>query len=200
MKHNHAIKLCLVSASIVLAAAAGCASGTGGSSSSASSTPQGPAFEVASMLSGTYQLRDDKSDLRLQIGSTSGAGSNFNLLATASGTYEGRDLHQQGVIRLDTEGPDVRMSVIPHFAPVTELSPDVNRFSGTELQAVCSLYLEPDEGKWRGATQGPGTCVQAVTGAAGQWQVEILPGALRFTDVGTKQALVFQKTQDTASR
>ncbi|HEV8579477.1 MAG TPA: hypothetical protein VGX68_10385 [Thermoanaerobaculia bacterium] len=200
MKYNQAIKLCLVSASLLLAAAAGCASGNAGTKSSASSAPQGPAFQVASMLSGTYQLRDGNSDVRLQIGTTGGAGSNFNLLATASGTYEGRDLHQQGVIRLVSEGPDVRMSVIPHFAPVTELSPDVNRFSGTELQAACSLYLEPDKGKWSGATLGPGTCVQAVTGAAGQWQVEILPGALRFIDVGTKQALVFQKTGDSVSR
>jgi hypothetical protein len=197
--NNHALKICLVTAALLLAA--GCASGSkAGANSSAASAPQGPAFEVASMLSGTYKLRDDSSDVQLQIGTTGGAGSSFNLLATASGTYAGRDLHQQGLIRLASEGPDVRMSVIPHFAPVTELSPDVNRFSGTELQAACSVYLEADEGKWRGATQGPGTCVQAVTGAAGQWRVEILPGALRFTDVGTKQALLFQKTEDSVSR
>jgi len=200
MKHKHTVKASLLLASILLAAV-GCASGRSGSPYSRSAAPpQGPAFEVASMLSGTYKLRDSNSDLRLQIGSTSGVGSSFNLLATTTGTYNGKDLHQQGVIRLSSEGPDVLMSVVPHFAPVTELSPDVNRFSSTELRAACSLQLEPDNNRWIGSTVGPGSCVQAVTGAAGQWQVEILPGALRFTDVGTKQALVFEKTGDRASK
>jgi len=201
MKHKHTIKASLLLASILLAAI-GCASAKGGApySRSAAAPPQGPAFEVASMLSGTYKLRDSNSDLRLQIGSTSGTGSAFNLLATTSGTYNGKDLHQQGVIRLTTEGPDVLMSIVPHFAPVTQLSPDVNRFSSTELRAACSLHLESDKERWIGTTLGPGSCVKAVTGAAGQWQVEVLPGALRLTDVGTKQALVFEKTGDRASK
>jgi hypothetical protein len=42
--------------------------------------------------------------------------------------------------------------------------------------------------------------VRAVAGAAGQWQVEILPGTLRFVDVRTKQALVFEKTSDRTGR
>jgi hypothetical protein len=200
MKHKHTVKASLLLASILLAAI-GCASAKGGAPYSRSAAPpQGPAFEVASMLSGTYKLRDSNSDLRLQIGSTSGVGSSFNLLATTSGTYNGKDLHQQGVIRLSSEGPDVLMSVVPHFAPVTELSPDVNRFSRTELQAACSLQLESDQGRWVGTTVGPGTCIQPVTGVAGQWQVQILPGALRLVDVGTKQALVFEKTGERASK
>jgi hypothetical protein len=196
MKYQSLPKLILVPILVFFAAATGCASGTGGSSAAV----QGPAFDVASMLSGTYKLRDDNSDVRLQIGSTGGVGSNFSLLATASGTYEGRALNQQGVIQLASEGPDVRMSVVPHFTPVTELSPDVNRFSETELRAACSLHLSSDEQRWVGTTHGTGTCVQAVTGATGQWQVEILPGALRFTDVATKQTLVFEKTGDRVSR
>jgi len=200
MKHNHTYKLLLVLASILLAAAAGCASSHGSPYSRSAAPPQGPAFEVASMLSGSYRLRDSNSDLRLDIGSTSGIGSRFDLLATTSGTYNGKDLHQQAVLRLVTEGPDVRMSIIPHFSPVGELSPDLHRFSRIELQGACSVYLQPDEGRWTGTTAGPGTCVQAVTRAAGQWQVEILPGALRFVDVGTKQALAFEKTGERTSK
>jgi hypothetical protein len=188
MKHNNLIKLCLVLAAILLIP------------SVRPAAAQGPASEVAAMIAGVHQLKNDHADVRLQISSLSGTGSTVNLLVTASGTYAGKGIRQQGVIQLATEGPDVRVTIIPHFAPVTELSPDVNRFSQTELQAACSVYLTRDEGKWVGATQGPGTCVQAVTGAAGQWQVEVLQGALRFTDVGTKQALVFRKTGEAASR
>jgi len=200
MKYRNTVKLCLVLTPLFLAATLGCASGKGAYSSSRAAAPQGPAFEVASMLSGTYKLKDESSDLRLQIGSTGGVGSSFDLLATASGTYQGKPLSQQGVIRLSTEGPDVLMSIVPHFSPVTELSPDVNRFSRTELQAACSLHLESDEQRWIGTIPGSGTCVKAIIGAAGQWQVEVLPGALRFVDVGTKQALVFQKTGESVSR
>jgi hypothetical protein len=32
-----------------------------------------------------------------------------------------------------------------------------------------------------------------VGGAVGQWQVEVLPGTIRFTRAGGQQALVFQK-------
>src|SRR6185295_6559525 len=96
MKYKNLVKLCLVLTSVVLIAAAGCASGKGAYSSSRAATPQGPAFEVASMLSGTYKLNDGSSDLRLQIGSTGGVGSSFDLLATASGTYQGKPLSQQG--------------------------------------------------------------------------------------------------------
>lgn len=188
MKHKTLITISLVIAAIFLL------------SSARSAAAQGPASEVASMISGAHQFRNEKSEVRLQISSLSGGGSTVNLLVTASGTHEGREVRQQGVIQLASEGPDVRVTVIPHFAPVTETSPDVNRFSETELRAACNLYLERDEGKWIGATQGPGTCVQAVTGAAGQWQVEVLSGALRFIDLGTKQALVFQKTGNSVSR
>ncbi len=188
MKHSTIIKISLVLAAIFLVSAP------------RSAAAQGSASEVASMISGTHQLRNEDSDVRLQISSTGGVGSTMNLLVTASGTYKGKEVRQQGVIRLVSEGPDVRVTVIPHFSPVTELSPDVNRFSEIEQRSACTLYLERDEGKWTGATEGPGTCVQAVTGAAGQWQVEILRGALRFVDVGTKQALCFQKTQDSVSR
>ncbi len=188
MKHNSLIKHSWVLATILLVLSA------------LPAAAQGPASEVASMISGVHHLKDANSDVRLQISSLSGGGSTVNLLVTGSGTYHGKDVRQQGVIQLASEGPDVRVTIVPHFAPVTELSPDVNRFSETELRAACSVVLTRDEGKWVGATLGPGSCVQAVTGAAGQWQVEVLRGALRFIDAGTKQALVFQKTGDAASR
>jgi hypothetical protein len=201
MKHKHTVKISLILGSILLVAT-GCASAKGGSSAarSAAVAPQGPAFEVSSKLSGSYKLKDSNSDLRLDIGSTRGTGTAFSLLATASGTYNGKDVSQQGVIRVSSEGPDVLMSIVPHFSPVTELAPNVNRFSSTELRASCDFPLTAVNGRWVGTTVGSGTCVRAVAGATGQWQVEILPDALRFTEVGTKQALVFEKTGERASK
>lgn len=177
----------------------GCA--TGSSQGGASTGGRGPAFDVAALLSGTYRLQDDDSNLRLDISSTGGVGSTFDLLATTSGTYEGRSINEQGGLRLATEGPDVRMTVIPRFGEaVTAASPGINDFSPAEIRAACDVYLRSDERGWMGATLGSGDCVRAVAGAAGQWQVEILPGTIRFVDAATKQALVFQKTSDRTGR
>lgn len=188
--------LLLISLTTVLT---GCASG--GNQSGQSAGARGPAFDVAALLSGTYRLQDEGSNLRLDISSTGGVGSTFNLLATTSGTYEGRSISEQGGLRLATEGPDVRMTVIPRFGEaVTAASPGINDFSPAELRAACDIYLQSDERGWAGATQGSGDCVRAVGGAAGKWQVEILPGTIRFVDVATKQALVFQKTSDRRGR
>jgi hypothetical protein len=188
--------LLLISLTTVLT---GCA--TGGSQGGPSTGALGPASDVATLLSGTYRFQDDDSNLRLDISSTGGVGSTFNLLATTSGTYEGRSISEQGGLRLATEGPDVRMTVIPRFGEaVTAASPGINDFSPAELRSSCDVYLRSDEQGWAGATQGSGDCVRAVIGAAGQWQVEILPGTIRFVDQGTKQALVFQKTSDRTGR
>jgi hypothetical protein len=180
----------------------GCASGgnQAGSQQGGSSNGVG-ASDVASLLNGSYKLQDSGSDLRLNISSTQGVGSRFTLLATASGTYQGHGVNEQGVLELQTEGPDVRMVVIPHFGePVTVLSPDIAQFSPAERQAACQLHLRSDENGWMGTTLGQGDCVRAIGGAIGQWQVEILPGTIRFVDAKTKQALVFEKTGDRATR
>ena len=182
--------LLLISLTTILTACA-----AGGSRSGQSPGAQGPAFDVAALLSGTYRLQEDSSSLRLDISSTGGVGSTFSLLATTSGTYKGRSISEQGGLRLATAGPDVRMTVIPRFGEaVTAASAGINDFSPAELRAACDVYLRSDERGWTGATQGSGDCVRAVSGAAGQWRIEILPGTLRFVDVATKEALVFQKT------
>jgi hypothetical protein len=188
----------LVSLAVALT---GCASGGNQGGQKDGDSTGARASGVASLLNGSYQLQGGDSDLRLDISSTRGFGSRFTLLATASGTYQGRGVNEQGILELETEGPDVRLSVIPHFGePVTVLSPDVTQFSDAERQSACQFHLRPDENGWMGTTLGQGDCVRAIGGALGQWQIEILPGTIRFTDAKTKQALVFQKTGDKASR
>ena len=157
-------------------------------------TGSGPASDVASLLNGTYRLQEGDSDLRLDISSTSGVGSSFSLLATAAGKLDGRSVNEQSTIRLQTEGPDVMMTLIPRFGePVTQLSPDVDEPSPGEIQGACTLYLQPSDEGWAGAPPGRGTCVQAIAGATGQWQVEIQPGLIRFSDPKTQRALVFRE-------
>jgi hypothetical protein len=200
-KHHRLVFILFASLAVALT---GCASGGNQTGSQQGSNSSGVgASDVASLLNGSYKLQDQDggSDLRLNISSTQGVGSRFTLLATASGTYQGHGVNEQGVLELETEGPDVRMAVIPHFGePVTVLSPDVTQFSPAERQAACQLHLRSDENGWMGTTLGQGDCVRAIGGAIGQWQVEILPGTIRFVDAKTKQALVFQKTGDRAGR
>lgn len=194
--HRSLLPILLLAGLVALAA---CASGGTGQDRSAGA--RGPAFDVASLLSGTYRLHNGDSNLRLDISSTGGVGSELELLATASGRYGGRNVNEQGVIVLESAGPDVRMSIVPHFGePVTVLSPNLTEFSQSELGSACTLHLQSDERGWAGATQGKGACVRAVGGAVGQWQVEILPGTIRFSDPGTRQVLVFQKTSDRRGR
>ncbi|HEX6901053.1 MAG TPA: hypothetical protein VF789_15120 [Thermoanaerobaculia bacterium] len=161
----------------------------------------GPASDVASLLNGTYRLQEGNSDLRLDISSTSGVGSSFSLLATASGRLDGRSVSEQSTIRLETEGPDVMMTIIPRFGePVTQLSPDAEQISQGEIQSACTLFLTPYDEGWAGRPPGTGTCARAIAGATGQWQVEILPKTIRFSDPKTQRTLVFQEVEGRQGR
>lgn len=187
MKSGGVSKFFLVLLVGVAVTAYGCASGPGAGT--------GPASDVASLLNGTYRLQEGGSDLRLDISSTSGVGSRFELLATASGTYEGRSVSQQSVLQLQTEGPDVLVNIIPRYGePVTQVSPDVGELSQREIQGACTLYLRPDDEGWAGAAPGTGSCVQAIAGATGQWQMEVHPGTIRFSDPKSNRTLVFRET------
>lgn len=56
-----------------------------------------------------------------------------------------------------------------------------------------------DEG-WAGRPPGKGTCARAIAGATGQWQVEILPGTVRFSDPKTQRVLVFREVEGRQGR
>lgn len=187
---KHPVVFVLLAALALIAT--GCA---GGGAASSGAVGSGPASDVASLLNGTYRLQEGDSDLRLDISSTSGVGSSYSLLATASGRLDGRSISEQSVIRLQTEGPDVMMTIIPQFGePESQLSPDVNQPSQREIQGACTLYLRPYDEGWAGAPPGTGACVQAIAGATGQWQVEVQPGVIRFSDPASNRTLEFRET------
>jgi hypothetical protein len=162
-----------------------------------SSTRHGDAAEVASVLMGTYRLQGSDSDVRLQIESSGGTADSGNLLVTLSGRFQGNDLNQQGVIHLDNQGSQVLMSLTPKLTQGPEAAAKPSgQVSSTEMQAACTLYLQPSGQGWTGTTKDPGNCVKALAmnRDVGQWQFQLMPQEIRVTDATSKQTLVFAKT------
>lgn len=180
---------------IIAAGLGGCASGEGSRTGRQGGTPE---VRLASMLTGSYRAEGEGVDLRLDIASigTRVGAEGYNLFARVSGRHGDRNVREQGVVRLDTEGGDVLATLIPHFdATVTELSPNVGRFSQAELNAACDLYLRLARGGYAGATQGSGTCIRAVGGAVGQWSVTVQPDTIRLSGSRAGQELVFRRIE-----
>jgi FlaG/FlaF family flagellin (archaellin) len=165
-----------------------------------SSTRHGDAAEVASVLMGTYRLQGgDAGDanVQLQIASSGGTDDSGNLLATLSGRFQGHDLNQQGIIHLDNQGSRVLMSLTPKLiqGPEAAAKPS-GQVSSTEMQAACTLSLQPAGQGWTGTTKDPGNCVKALAmnRDVGQWQFQLTSQEIRITDATSKQTLVFEKT------
>ncbi len=165
-----------------------------------SSTRRGDAPAVSSMLTGTYQLKSDTADLKLQVMSSGGTDRSGNLRATLSGRFQGQDVNQQGVIHLDNQGDQVLMTITPRLTQGPEaLAKPSGQVSSTEMSAACTLSLHPSGPGWAGTTQDPGDCVKALplkTQEVGQWQLRLRSDELRVTDVTSRKTLVFQKVSD----
>jgi hypothetical protein len=174
--------------------------GAQGDDTKGSSTRHGDAAEVASTLMGTYRLQRDDADVRLRIESSGGTGDSGNLLATLSGRFQGKELNQQGIIHLDNQGSQVLMSLTPRLTQGPEATAKGSgQVSSTEMRAACNLSLQSSGEGWTGTTQDPGNCVKALGLGGqqiGQWQLQVLTGEIRVTDVTSKQSLAFQKTSD----
>lgn len=159
--------------------------------------PAGVAWQVASMLSGTYRGEGEISGLRLDISSAQEdlpSPSLFNLFAKLTGKYGRRNFNEAGVIQVEPHVDRVLVAVVPHFDPsVSLLSDEATAFSPTEINAACHLVFLPLDEGYAGRTQGSGTCVRALGGAVGEWVVQILPGEVRLSQPNSSEALVFRK-------
>ena len=133
-------------------------------------------FELSQMLSGTFQGSTPGNDLRLTIRSATTDPSHlYDLYVQAAGKYQGRNVRQQGLIRLESQGKGVYFGYIPHFDPgVSSLSSDVARFTESEANAACGLVMEPASDGYEGETVGS-TCIRAIRGATGKWTIEVSP-------------------------
>jgi hypothetical protein len=153
-------------------------------------------FELSQMLSGTFQGSTPGNDLRLTIRSATTDPSHlYDLYVQAAGKYQGRNVRQQGLIRLESQGKGVYFGYIPHFDPgVSSLSRDVARFTESEATAACGLVMEPNGDGFAGETVGS-TCIRAIRGATGKWTIEVEPGSIRIRNVKSGETLRFKKTE-----
>ena len=151
-------------------------------------------YELANLLSGTWQGSTPGNDLRLQIRSATTDPSHlYDLYVQVSGKYQGDNVRQQGLIRLEGQGKSVYFGYIPHFDPtVTAMSTDVARFSEEEANAACGLVMDPKGDGFAGETVGS-TCARAVRGALGKWTIELEPGSIRIRNVASGETLRFKK-------
>lgn len=152
-------------------------------------------FELSSMLSGTWQGSTPGNELLLQIRSATTDPSHlYDLFLQVSGKYQGQNVRQQGLIRLETQGKSVYFGYIPHFDPTASaLSTDVARFTEEEANAACGLVMDPKGDGFAGETVGS-TCARAVRGAIGKWTIEVEPGSIRIRDTKSGETLRFKKS------
>ncbi|MGH9389097.1 MAG: hypothetical protein ACRD1Z_05725, partial [Vicinamibacteria bacterium] len=142
----------------------------------------------------TYQGSTPGNDLKLTIRSVTTDPSHlYDLYLQVSGKYQGRNVRQQGLIRLEGQGNSVYFGYIPHFDPaVSSLSTDVARFTEEEANAACGLMMEPKGDGFAGETVGS-TCARALRGAIGKWTIEVEPGSMRIRNVKSGETLRFRR-------
>ncbi len=151
-------------------------------------------FELASILSGTFQGSTPGNELRLDLRSLlTDPQHPYDFFLEVTGRYQGENVRRQGLLRLEPQGRDVTLGYIPHFdATVTSLSSDATRFTESEANAACSFQLKPSGDGFAGETL-PGSCAVAMRGALGKWTIELEPGSIRLREVKSGETLRFKK-------
>lgn len=153
-----------------------------------------PAFQAASILSGTFKGSTPGNDLRLDLRPvTTDPQHLYDLFLECVGRYQGDNVRRQGLLRLESQGRGVYLGYIPHFdATVTSFSPEATRFTQSEINAACGFVLAPRGDGFAGETPGS-SCAMALRGALGKWTVEIEPGSIRIREVKTGETLRFRR-------
>jgi len=153
-----------------------------------------PVYEVAKILSGTFQGSTPGNELRIDLRPvTTDREHLYDMFLEVTGKYQGSNVRRQGLVRLESQGGKVYLGYIPHFdATVTALSPEATRFSESEANAACGMTLVPRGDGFAGETPGA-TCASAMRGALGKWTVEIEPGLIRLREVKSGETLRFAR-------
>ncbi|MDQ2969712.1 MAG: hypothetical protein M3R62_00750 [Acidobacteriota bacterium] len=173
----------------VLLAAAGLLAG--GVSTAASGNQ---VFELATILSGTFQGSTPGNDLRLDLRPVpTDAQHPYDLFLEVTGKYQGQNVRRQGLVRLELQGKDVYFGYIPHFdATVTSMSVGATRFTDSEANAACGFHFAPRGDGFVGETSGS-SCAFALRGATGKWTVELEPGSILLRDAKSGETLRFKR-------
>lgn len=153
-----------------------------------------PVYDIANILSGTFQGSSPGNELRLDLRPVpTDTDHPYDLFVEVSGKYLGENVKRQGLIRLETQGEGVYIGYVPHFNPtVTALSPDAARFSQNEANAACGLTLRVAGDGFSGETSGS-TCAFALRGASGKWSIDLEPGTIRLRNVASGETLRFRR-------
>ena len=118
----------------------------------------------------------------------------YDLFLEVSGSFDEDNVREQGFMHLESQGRGVYLGYIPHFDPtVSALSPRATRFSASEANAACALYMEPQGDGFFGEVQGT-TCAFAIRGAIGKWNLRVEPGTLVVQSVSSGETLRFRRT------
>ena len=185
---KHPSRLLLLAAALVFAAGSRAEAATGN-----------PVFELASILSGTFQGSTPGNDLRIDLRSVvTDSEHRYDLFLEVAGKYQGDVVQRKGLLRLETQGADVYVGYIPHFdVTVTSLSPRATQFTDSEANAACGFHLAPKGDGFAGETSGA-SCAFALRGAAGKWTVELEPGSIRLRNVASGETLRFKRVGKSA--
>ncbi len=154
------------------------------------------ALELANILSGVFIGATPNNNLRLDIHTiTNDPLHSYDLFLTVSGKFEDTNVRQQGLIRLESQGPNVYFGYVPHFDPtISALSPRVGQFSDSEASAACGFSMKAKGDGFAGETLGS-QCAIAMRGAIRKWSIEIEPGSIRLQDSKTGETLRFKKLE-----
>ena len=169
----------------------------GAAATSLMAAPSDQLFEIASLLSGTFEGSTPGNHLNVNMSTLANEPDHpYDQFVQIAGKFEDDNVRQQGVIRLERQGQDVYFTYIPHFNPmVSSLSNDAGRFTERELTSACSFVMKPKGDGFIGETLGTTTCALALRGAVGKWSFEIEPGNLRIRNTVSGQTLRFRQAE-----
>jgi hypothetical protein len=150
--------------------------------------------DLTTMLGGTWEGVTPGNSLRLNIQSvTTDPSHPYDLFLLVAGSFQGTNVRQGGLIRLESQGRSVYFGFIPHFDPtVTALSPNAARFTAEEANAACGFHLKPVGDGFEGEAVGS-TCARAMRGAVGKWTIQTEPGSIRLQEAKSGETLRFRR-------
>jgi hypothetical protein len=158
------------------------------------SAADSPVYDIASILSGTFQGATPGNELRLDFRPVPTDPQHpYDLFVEVTGKYLGQNVRRQGLLRLESQGRGVYVGFIPKFdATVTALSPDATRFSENEANAACGFTLRAQGDGFSGETT-VSACAFALRGGTGKWSIELEPGTIRLRNVASGETLRFRR-------
>jgi hypothetical protein len=149
------------------------------------------------MMSGTWRGVTPGNDLSVSIEPVVIRSLNhpYDLFLQVRGRFENDNVSQQGYLHVFNQGSSILLGYIPHFDPtVSGLSSRAARFTASEANAACSIYLRLSGDGYAGDTEGGPTCAFAIRGAIGRWMLRVEPGTIMVQNDRTGETLRFRKT------